>query len=362
MTRSFWSLELAELEASVVAWGEAPYRARQAWRHAYHDLLPSFAGATDLPLRLRERLDAEFPLRTFTSIAVAESAETTTHKVLWRLEDGLSVETVLMLYDQLGDSRERGTVCVSSQAGCAMDCVFCATGQQGFLRHLTTAEILEQIVAMASEAVRRGTRMTNIVFMGMGEPLHNYDNVMAAVRRINDSDAVALGARRITISTVGLVPGIRRLAGENLQVGLAVSLHAPDDAVRAQLIPSARKYTIDDILDACAEYQRRTGRRVTFEYCLIEGVNDSPEQGRRLAERVRHLRSHVNVIPVNPTGAGDIRRPSPERTSAFQRAVREGGVPCTVRVEKGIEIAAGCGQLRGLELGRAKARDQAPVL
>ncbi len=356
---SFWSLTQPQLEATLTGWGEPRFRVAQVWRRAYHDLASSFDEMTELPAALRSRMAATYALRTFEVVATIESAETTTHKALWRLPDGMTVETVLMIYPKTARGRARSTICVSSQAGCAMGCVFCATGQQGFLRHMETAEIVEQIVAFSALARDRGSPVTNVVFMGMGEPLHNYDNVIAAVRRINDSDSLALGARRITISTVGLVPGILRLAGENLQVGLAVSLHAPDDALRAELVPAAKRYTIGDILDACREYQRQTGRRVTFEYCLIAGVNDEPEQGRALAGRIRDLGAHVNLIPVNPTGNGEIQRPSRNRVVAFQRAVQAAGVACTVRVEKGIEIAAGCGQLRGVEFGRAGRPDLA---
>ena len=354
-TRSFWAIEYAEVEELLRGWGEPAYRARQVWHHAYRDLAESFAGATDLPLALRQRLDREFSLIRLEPLSRQASVDGSTHKLLSRLADGLTIETVLMLYPAGGQGRRRATICVSSQAGCAMGCVFCATGQQGFLRNLEAGEIVEQIITFARELAADGERVTNVVFMGMGEPLHNYENTLAAVRRINDS--FGLGARHMTLSTVGLAPGILRLARERLQVGLAVSLHAPDDELRRRLIPVARRYSLDEILSACAEYHL-TGRRVSFEYCLMADVNDSPAQAHALARRLRPLAAHVNLIPLNPTGDSGLHRPSRERTLAFQRAIKSKGVACTVRVEKGIEIAAACGQLRGRQLSDARQHSE----
>lgn len=345
--QTFWDLSLADLEARFAEWGQPAYRARQVWRRAYQGFASSFEEMTELPRGLRDRLAASFALVTLQSVTAEDSLDGSTRKVLWRLRDGLTIETVLMRYDQTDRGRARSTLCVSTQVGCAMACVFCATGQQGFLRHLAAGEIVEQVIAFARELRAEGTHLTNIVFMGMGEPLHNYDNTMAAVRRLNDPDGFGLGARHMTLSTVGLVPAIRRLAQEDLQVGLAVSLHAPDDDLRRRIVPTARKYTLDEILDACRYYHERTGRRVTFEYCLMAGINDSVEQATRLARRIKDLGAHVNLIPVNPTDNGEIRRPARSQTVAFQRAIQARGLSCTVRVEKGIEIAAGCGQLRG---------------
>jgi 23S rRNA (adenine2503-C2)-methyltransferase len=267
--------------------------------------------------------------------------------VLFRLQDGEIIETVLMHYDPRSDSRERATVCVSSQAGCAMGCIFCATGQQGFRRNLTAGEIVGQIAHFDRELRGDGKRVTNVVFMGMGEPLANYDAVIDAVRRLNDPDGYGLGARHITISTVGIVRGILALAREPFQVNLAVSLHAPDDAGRQALIPTAHRFPIADILSACKEFTEKSGRRVTFEYALIERENDGLEVARRLGTLLRVLNCHVNLIPVNPTDNQRVRRPSRTRTLAFQRELQAQGIPCTVRVEKGVEIAAACGQLRG---------------
>jgi 23S rRNA (adenine2503-C2)-methyltransferase len=301
----------------------------------------------NVPAPLRSALAASLPFPEAVGVRDLVSADGLTHKRLFRLHDGKLVEAVLMRYDPRSDSRGRATVCVSSQAGCAIGCVFCATGQGGFERNLTAGEIVAQVIAFAREQRSRGGHdLTNVVFMGMGEPMANYRAVWAAVERLHDPAGIGMAARHITISTVGLVPGIRKLAGERLQVGLAVSLHAPDDALRQRLIPTAHRYPVADILAACRDYSARTGRRVTFEYCLMDHVNDAPEQARALAAALEGMLCHVNLIPVNPTLDDSIRRPSRTRTIAFQRELAARGIACTVRVEKGVEISAACGQLR----------------
>ncbi len=345
--RSLYDLQLAELEALVASMGQPAYRARQVWEWAYRRLAPSYDEMSNVPAALRARLSAELPFPHLTTVAEQTSDDRLTRKRLIRLHDGRLIESVLMLYDPRSDSRSRATVCVSSQAGCAMGCVFCATGQGGFERNLSTGEIAGQIVGFAREqAERRGRALTNVVFMGMGEPMANYDAVMRAVRIINDPAGIAMAARHITISTVGLVRGIRQLAEEPLQVGLAVSLHAPDQHLREELIPTAHRFTLPEIIDACRHYVAKTGRRVTFEYCLVAGQNDAPSQARQLATLLDELLCHVNLIPVNPTADATIRRPTRSRSLTFQRALAERGIACTVRAERGVEIAAACGQLR----------------
>ena len=240
-----------------------------------------------------------------------------------------------------GGTRARSTVCVSTQVGCAMACVFCATGQQGFTRNLGAGEILAQVLHF-----QRKRPVSNVVFMGMGEPLANYGPTLTAVRWLIDRDGLDLRARGVTISTVGLPPAIRRLAAEGLQIGLAVSLHAPDDELRRRLIPTAGGVTLDELIDASQDYVERTGRRVSFAYALLEGLNDDPEQARRLARRIRGIRCHVNLIPYNPTAGEGLRRPSLGRVRAFQHELQAAGVNATVRIERGVEIAAACGQLR----------------
>jgi 23S rRNA (adenine2503-C2)-methyltransferase len=345
---SLYDLSLPELTAHIEAAGQPSYRARQVWEWAYRALAASYDQMTNVPAALRERLAAELPFPGIKTVATLTSDDGLTRKRLLRLEDGKLIETVLMLYDPRGDSRGRATVCVSSQAGCAMGCSFCATGQAGFERNLTAGEILAQIVGFAREQRDAGGRpLTNVVFMGMGEPMANYRNVWRAVETLNSAEGMGLAARHITISTVGVIPGIRKLADERLQVGLAVSLHAPDRELRERLISTAHRYPLEDIVQACRDYIAKTGRRVTFEYCLMEGVNDAPEQARALGDLLSGLNCHVNLIPVNPTPDAGIHRPTRARTLAFQRELSSRGIACTVRVEKGVEISAACGQLRG---------------
>ena len=345
---SLHDLSLPDLESWVAERGQPKYRARQVWEWAYRHLAASYDDMTNVPAALRASLAADLPFPAMDTVREQTSDDALTRKRLIRLRDGKLIESVLMLYDPRSDSRGRATVCVSSQAGCAMGCGFCATGQAGFERNLTSGEIVAQVIAFAREQKAGGGRaITNVVFMGMGEPMANYSAVWRAVETLHSPEGFGLAARHFTISTVGLTQGIRKLADESLQVGLAVSLHAPDDALRQSMIATAHRYPLADIIGACREYIERTGRRVTFEYCLIEGTNDAPEQAQALGRLLKGLLCHVNLIPVNPTADAGIRRPARARTLVFQRELAASGVACTVRVEKGVEISAACGQLRG---------------
>jgi 23S rRNA (adenine2503-C2)-methyltransferase len=268
-----------------------------------------------------------------------------TTKLLLRMGDGQLIETVLMQYPEPGERHPRSTVCVSTQAGCAMGCVFCATGQMGFERNLKAEEVVAQVIELSRTLKERGQHVTNVVFMGMGEPLANYAETIRAVRLLTGPRAFGLGQRSITISTVGLIHGIDRLADEDLQVGLAISLHAPNEELRQRLVPTAGPHSVNDLMSAARRYFKKTGRRVTIEYALMADENDSSEVARELAALVRGTGVHVNVIPVNPT-AGGYRRPSRARVLDFERILKEAGVNVTVRVEKGSEISAACGQLR----------------
>jgi 23S rRNA (adenine2503-C2)-methyltransferase len=357
---SLYDLSLSQLEEHVVTLGQPAYRARQVWEWAYRHLVSSYDEMGNVPAVLRAQLAAELPFPELHTVAELTSDDELTRKQVLRLHDGKLIESVLMLYDPRGDAKGRATVCVSSQAGCAMGCGFCATGQAGFERNLTTGEIVAQIVAFAREQKQSAVRtITNVVFMGMGEPMANYRAVWCAIETLHSPEGMNMAARHITISTVGLTQGIRKLADESLQVGLAVSLHAPDDALRQSMISTAHRYPLADIVGACREYIERTGRRVSFEYCLIDHVNDAPEQARALAALLKGLLCHVNLIPVNPTPDRTLRRPARQRTLEFQRELADRGIPCTVRVEKGVEISAACGQLRGaaaaLELANSPA-------
>jgi len=336
---SFFDLTLDNLTQLVTAWGEPSFRAKQIWQAVYRDLAPSPEEITTLPKPLRERLKAELTFGSLTPMADAKSLDGQTRKLLFRLPDGKSIEAVLMGY------RRRRTTCISTQAGCAMGCVFCATGQMGFKRHLSAGEIVEQVMWFARELKGGDDRLTNIVVMGMGEPFHNYEATMAAVDLLNDPEGFNFGARRITISTVGLVPMIERFAAERRQVNLAVSLHAATDKLRTELLPINRKYPLAVLFEAVRKYTATTKRRVTFEWALIQGKNDTPEQARAFAGLAAGLPCHVNVIPLNPTRAYAGQATTRERAAAFKAALESRGIPCTIRVRRGIDIQAGCGQL-----------------
>jgi 23S rRNA (adenine2503-C2)-methyltransferase len=307
------------------------------WRGLYEQL-SSPDELTVLPRSLRARLSTELP-PSLDLVSERVSDDGNTVKLLWALDGGARVETVLMRYP------DRATVCVSSQAGCAMGCGFCATGQAGFERHLSTGEIVEQVVRAARLARNSGRRVSNVVFMGMGEPLANYDRTWAAVERLHDD--LGLSARHITVSTVGIIPGIRRLATERLPVNLAVSLHAANDTLRDELVPINARYPIDELLDACADYLRAKGRRLSFEWALIDGVNDRPVDAGQLAALCLRLplAAHVNLIPLNPTPGWPTTGSPPERVRAFRSWLIDRGVNATVRRNRGTEIDAACGQL-----------------
>jgi 23S rRNA (adenine2503-C2)-methyltransferase len=336
---SFYDLSFNQLEALLAQWEQPRYRALQIWQAVYRDLAAGPEAITTIPRALRERLAGELSYSGLVPKVEAHSSDGQTRKVLFQLADGREIETVLMGYES------RRTTCISTQAGCAMGCVFCATGQMGFRRHLSAGEIVEQVLWFARELKAQDDRLTNIVVMGMGEPFHNYDATMEAVDRLNDARGFNFGARRITISTVGLVPMIERFAAEKRQVNLAISLHAATDDLRAELLPVNRKYPLAQLFAAARRYYDETHRRVTFEWALIEGKNDTPEQARALALWVKGLPCHVNVIPLNPTRDYAGRATTRERAAAFKAALESYGIPCTIRVRRGIDINAGCGQL-----------------
>ena len=329
--------DLSPTELTELLAGEPAFRARQVWAGLY-ERLASPSEMTELPKALRQRLSAAPELAPALSLARESAADDgDTVKWLWALHDGRLVETVLMHYP------DRTTVCVSTQAGCAMACGFCATGQAGFDRNLSTGEIVEQVVCAARTALGSGRRLGNVVFMGMGEPLANYERTWAAVERLHRD--LGLSARHLTISTVGIVPGIRRLATEELPVNLAVSLHAANDELRNELVPINRRYPLDDLMDACGEYLAAKRRRLSFEWALIDGVNDRDSDAAELAERALALGAHVNLIPLNPTPGYLTRGSPPARVRGFRDRLRSLGVNATVRRNRGTDIDAACGQL-----------------
>ena len=313
--------------------GEPRYRTTQVWEGLHRRALRP-AEMTDLPRALRDRLESTLP-PALSAVARREADAGETVKWLFELNDGARVETVLMAY------ADRVTVCVSTQAGCAMACQFCATGQSGFQRQMSSGEIVEQVIAAVRQASPR--RLSNVVFMGMGEPLANFDSVWAAVTRLHAD--VGLSARHLTLSTVGMVPGIRRLAAAPLPVNLAVSLHAANDALRDELVPINRRYPLADLAAACAEYVAATRRRLSIEWALIDSVNDRPSDAAELATFARPLGAHVNLIPLNPTPRYPVRGTPPGGVRAFRDRLVDFGVNATVRATRGVEIDAACGQL-----------------
>jgi 23S rRNA (adenine2503-C2)-methyltransferase len=338
------SLLLNELQEELYKLGEPSYRAGQIADWLYKKRVKSFDEMTDLPRELRAKLANQFAFSKLDIVRVLGSHDTT-RKFLFRLSDGNLIESVLIpaspaLY---GGSSDRRTICISTQVGCAYGCKFCASGLEGFSRNLRPNEIIDQIIAIEGES---GEKIDNIVFMGMGEPLANFENVMRAIRIINASWGRGIGARHITVSTSGLAPQIRRLADEPLQIRLAISLHAATDEVRNQIMPVNRKYNIETLLSACDYYAARKKQRLTFEYILIAGVNDSDVQADLLVRHARRLSAKVNLIPYNTVEDLDWSRPSRNRQEKFLSILRAHKIPATLRREKGHDIDAACGQLR----------------
>lgn len=344
MAEQLLSLLPEELDELILELGEPRYRAQQLLQGVYRDGARDFSEISTLPRSLRERLKERLLLDPGLVVRTVVSEDGDTRKALLRFGDGMLIESVLMQYPEPG-RHPRSTVCVSTQAGCAMGCTFCATGLMGFQRNLDAGEIVAQVLHFARALRERGQHVTHVVFMGMGEPLANYRATVRAIRILTHPRAFGLSRRHVTVSTVGLLRGIERLAEEGLGVNLAISLHAPNDELRRRLIPTAPAQSVASLVAAARRFREGTGRRVTFEYVLIEGVNDQLELAEQLAALLRGTDIHVNLIPLNPT-ASAFRRPSRGRVLAFERALRAQGVNCTVRVEKGTEISAACGQLR----------------
>jgi 23S rRNA (adenine2503-C2)-methyltransferase len=342
-----YALSQEELTQLLASWGEPAFRARQLWQWLYERRAQTFDEMSNLPTALRARLSQETRLGTL-ALAAEQISNDGTIKRLYRLEDDQLIESVLMEYDD-----ERRTACISTQAGCAMGCVFCATGQMGFARHLSAAEIFAQAAAFARELEAEGERLSNVVLMGMGEPFHNYDASLQAVRWL--MERLGIGARHITISTVGLVPQIRRFADEGIQVKLAVSLHAATDKERAALLPVNRRYPLHELIAACHEYVTKTDRRMTFEWTAISGKNDTTEQAQTLGKLLHGLHCHVNIIPLNPTNGFDGDPSALARIGTFIDILAQYGIPATVRVRRGIDIAAGCGQLKSSVLRKSRS-------
>lgn len=342
LKESIYSLRPEEMQEWLKENGEKPFRAGQIYEWLYNKRVKTFEEMSNLSKGLREKLEENFALTTLSTLVKQESKDGTI-KFLFQLQDGYSIETVLMRHDY-GNS-----VCVTTQVGCRIGCTFCASTLGGLKRHLLAGEIVEQVVKVQQALDEVGERVSSIVIMGIGEPFDNYDAMMNFLKIINNDKGLNIGARHITVSTSGIVPKIYQFADEQLQINFAVSLHAPNQEARQKLMPIARAYKIDELLEAVRYYTKKTGRRVSFEYGLMSGENDSVEIANELADLIKGIKCHVNLIPINYVPERDYVRTSRSSIFAFERALKERGVNVTIRREQGADIAAACGQLRAQE-------------
>ena len=340
------SMTLEELTAEVTTAGEKAFRAKQLYQWMHEKLAADFDEMTNLPKSFREKLAADYIWTSLETVDVRISGVDGTRKYLFCLEDGNVIESVLMRY------KHGNSVCVSSQAGCRMGCRFCASTLNGLARNLRASEILEQVYRIQRDT---GERVSNVVVMGSGEPMDNYENVVRFIRLLSAPEGLNISQRNITVSTCGLVPQIYRLAEEGLQITLALSLHAPSDEVRRELMPIANRYPLREVLDACGNYYEKTGRRLTFEYSLVKGVNDNLEEAKALARLIGGYHGHVNLIPVNPIKERDYVQSNREAVEAFKNYLERQGINVTVRREMGRDIGGACGQLRKSYMDRKEA-------
>lgn len=345
---SIYDQDYSDIESFVKSIGGADFRANQIWIGLYNNYWIAPSSFSSLPISIRRQLSDHFTFTQLSAKRQVTSLDKQTTKILFQLSDHKMIETVLMNY------HKRRSLCISTQVGCAMGCAFCATGQMGFFRHLSSGEIVEQVLYFARLLATTKDALTNIVIMGMGEPFLNYDETMAAIDRLNDKRGFNFGARRFTISTVGIIPAIRKFALENRQVNLAVSLHAADDSLRSSLLPINNKYPLNNLLEACRFYVATTRRRISFEWALIKDVNDSPQQASLLAKKIRGLRCHVNLIVLNPSQRYEGFPSSNKTAKNFKAIFDENGIPCSIRLRRGVEIQAGCGQLANIAPAQEK--------
>lgn len=337
--KPFCEVKLSDLADWLEANGEKPYHAKQIFSWVYERFIPDWEAMTNLSQELRVKLKKAFRLPALTLVKVQDSDDKETYKFLWRLVDGNLVESVLIC------SGARRTVCVSSQVGCPASCAFCASGKNGFVRNLATGEIVEQIVGINAWLKAKGEKVTHIVYMGMGEPLKNYEHVVDSIKLITDPSALNLSQRRITVSTVGIIDGIKRLTKENLKISLVLSLHAPNQHIRKKIIPYARKYPLEELISAMDEYSRVTKRDITYEYILISGINDHPDHAQELGHLLKGKQCTVNLIPYNPVPGLKLKKPEKKAVKAFRSVLYGCKIVNTCRYTKGDDIAAACGQL-----------------
>ena len=342
LKESIYSLRPDELEQWLKEHGEKPFRAAQIYDWLYNKRVKTFEEMLNLSKGLREKLEANFVLTTLSTIVKQESKDGTI-KFLFQLQDGYSIETVLMRHDY-GNS-----ICVTTQVGCRIGCTFCASTLGGLKRHLMAGEIVEQVVKVQQILDETNERVSSIVIMGIGEPFDNYDAMMNFLKIVNHDKGLNIGARHITVSTSGIVPKIYEFADEGMQINFAVSLHAPNQEARQKLMPIARAYKLDELLEAVRYYTKKTGRRVTFEYGLMSGQNDSVEIAEELSALIKNIKCHVNLIPINYVPERDYIRTSKNKIFEFERTLKKNGINVTIRREQGADIAAACGQLRAME-------------
>lgn len=337
-------MTLEEMEDFLVGLGEKKFRGRQLFGWIYCKGVDDFTKMSDISKKLQSRLAEVSYISRLEVVERSRSETGYTEKFLFKLEDGNAIEAVQMRYNQ--QSKGRSTVCISSQVGCAQGCLFCASGRHGLVRNLTCGEIVDQVIRMEKVMNEKGERIHNVVIMGIGEPLANYDNTVKAIRLLNHCDGVAIGMRSISVSTVGIPALIRKFAKEKFGLRFAVSLHAPDNKTRSKIMPVNERHPVKELIDACRYYQKMTGKRITFEYMLVEGLNDSLPQAHRLARLLKGLQVLVNLIPLNPVEHFPYRRPSEKRCREFADELVRMGVNAKLRLERGVGIDAACGQLR----------------
>jgi len=343
--RLILDLSLEELSQILHSWGEPSYRAKQIWQGLYKNYRKNAFEFTNLPKSLRDRLSENFRFRSLIPGDYLESKDKFTRKTLFHLDNNNAIEAVLMRYNK------RRTLCISTQVGCAMGCTFCATGQMGFKKNLSNGQITEQVIFYADQLNQTGEKVTNIVIMGMGEPFLNYDETIKALDNLSHPDGFNMGARKFTISTVGIIPGIKRIMNLKKQYNLAISLHSIQNHTRSALLPINKKYPVKDLLEACKEYVKVSHRRITFEWALIKGINDSIEHARELAKQLQMFKfdgstlCHVNIILLNPTKEFDKSPSTITQANSFKQELENYGIPCTFRLDRGSDIQAGCGQL-----------------
>ncbi|NPV85187.1 MAG: 23S rRNA (adenine(2503)-C(2))-methyltransferase RlmN [Anaerolineae bacterium] len=350
---NIYDLNLSELQSIFASLGQPAYRASQLWQGLYQQLWATPEEFTTFSKPQRQTLSKYVHFGTLSPKQTLQSKDGHTIKTLFKLADNNTIETVLMSY------QTRRTLCISTQVGCPIGCAFCATGQMGFIRNLSCGEIIEQAIHFARHLKAKDEKLTNIVIMGMGEPFLNYDATMEAIDILNHPLGFNFGERRFTISTVGIIPMVEKFARQKRQVNLAISLHAADDDLRSTLIPLNKKYPIQDLMQVCEDYIRITGRRISFEWALIQNLNDTPQQAKLLAGRLKNMLCHVNIIQLNPIKGYPFKGSDRERTEAFCQELRRNHIHCTVRLRRGIDINAGCGQLASQSI---KAQPNQPML